>query len=69
MPRKEVSSHVHLKTGTAITVRVVDGLLVDDLVILAMKAEGYRVITGRDVFPTVNRKLRDYLIRTGVFLE
>jgi hypothetical protein len=67
--RKELTQKIHLKNGTALTVKVVDGLLIDDILILSMKAEGYRVVTGRDVFPSVTRKLRDYLIKTGVLQE
>lgn len=67
--RKETSQRVVLDDGTAITIKVLDGLLIDDLLISGMKAEGYRVMTGRDVFPTVDRKLKDYLIKTGVIQE
>lgn len=67
--RKEVIQRVVLEGGLAINVRVMDGLLVDDLLVQGMKAEGYRVMTGKDVFPSVTRKLKDYLIRTGVILE
>lgn len=69
MVRKETTQRILLKDGNAITVRVLDGLLIDDIVVLAMKAEGHRIITGRDVFPRVTRKLKDYLIRTGVLSE
>ena len=67
--RKEVVRRVVLANGRAMNVRVMDGLLADDLLIQGMKAEGYRVMTGRDAFPAVTRKLRDYLIRTGVLQE
>lgn len=67
--RKEVNQRVVLEDGTAITVRVMDSILVDDLLISGMKAEGYRVMTGRDVFPTIDRKVKDYLIKTGVIQE
>jgi hypothetical protein len=69
MARKEVNQRVVLKDGSAVTVRVLGGLLIDDLLISGMKAEGYRVITGRDVFPTISKKLKDYLIKTGVITE
>lgn len=69
MTRREESSRVFLDTGEAVTIKVMDGLIVDDLVIQGMKAEGYRVMTGRDVFPEVNRDIKDYLIQTGVILE
>ncbi len=67
--RKEVAQRVLLEDGTAVTVKVMDGLLIDDLLISGMKAEGYRVMTGRDVFPTVTRIIKDYLIKTGVIQE
>jgi tRNA U34 5-carboxymethylaminomethyl modifying enzyme MnmG/GidA len=69
LTRREESSRVFLDTGEAVTIKVMDGLIVDDLVIQGMKAEGYRVMTGRDVFPEVNRDIKDYLIQTGVILE
>lgn len=69
MKRKEVSKRVILSDGSAITIKVMDGLLIDDLTISGMKAEGYRVMTGKDVFPDVSRKLKDYLIKTGVVQE
>jgi tRNA U34 5-carboxymethylaminomethyl modifying enzyme MnmG/GidA len=67
--RKVVSKRVVLQDGTAITVTALDGILIDDMLISGMKAEGYRVMTGRDAFPDINRKLKDYLIKTGVIQE
>ncbi len=67
--RKEVNQRVVLEDGTAITIRVMDSILIDDLLVNGMKAEGYRVMTGRDVFPTIDRKIKDYLIKTGVIQE
>lgn len=64
--RKEVNQRVVLEDGTAITIRVMDSILIDDLLISGMKAEGYRVMTGIDVFPAIDRKIKDYLIKTGV---
>jgi hypothetical protein len=70
MPRiKETVQRVILENGRAVEMVVRDGLLVDHLLVQGMKAEGYRVMTGRDTFPTVSRKLKDYLIRTGVISE
>lgn len=66
MTRKEIVSRVVLPDGRAIRIRVSDGLLIDDILISGMKAEGYRVVTGNDVFPEVTRKIKDYLIKTGV---
>lgn len=67
--RRETSTRIILKDGSAITVKVLDGILIDDLLISGMKAEGYRVITGRDVFPSVTRDIKDYLIKTGIIKE
>lgn len=69
MKRKEVSRRIVLKDGSAVTVKIMDGLLIDDLLILGMKAEAYRVMTGRDVFPKTDRKQKDYLIKTGILQE
>lgn len=67
--RKEIIQRVILQDGVAVNVRVMDGLLIDDLLIQGMKAEGYRVMSGRDDFPSISRKLKDYLIKTGVIQE
>lgn len=69
MQRKETIQRVVLANGTAVTMRVLDGLLMDDVLVQGMKAEGYRVMTGRDVHPYTTRKIKDYLIRTGIILE
>jgi len=66
---KETRKRVVMEGGKAVEIIVRDGLLVDHLLEQGMRAEGYRVMTGRDVFPTVSRSLKDYLIRTGVILE
>ncbi len=67
--RKIVQKRVLLDDGSAITVTAMDGILTDDLLISGMKAEGYRVMTGKDVFPEIDRKVKDYLIKTGVIQE
>lgn len=70
MPRRKiVQKRVILDDGSAVTVTAMDGILTDDLLISGMKAEGYRVMTGKDVFPEVDRKVKDYLIKTGVIQE
>lgn len=69
MSRKEITSRILLQDGRAVTVRVLDGLVVDDLVVQGMKAEGYRIMTGKTVFPEPTRALRDYLIKTDLILE
>lgn len=67
--RKVVSKRVVLDDGTAITVKVLDGLLIDDLLISGMKAEGFRLMTGKEAFPAIDRRLKDYLIKTGIIQE
>ena len=69
MARKEVSSRVLLEGGGAVNVRVMDGLIVDDLVIQGAKAEAYRVVTGRDRFPEYSRNIRDYLIKINIIQD
>lgn len=64
--RKETTSRIVLADGTTLDIRMLDGVLIDDLLIQGIKAEGYRVITGREVFPEINRKTLDYLLRIGV---
>ena len=67
--RREESSRIILDNGDAITVRILDGIVIDDLVVQGVKAEAYRVATGKDVFPEFGRPLKDFLIRIGVILE
>lgn len=69
MARKVTKSKLYLDSGTILDVEVLDGVLIDDLVIQGMKAEGYRVISGREVFPEPDRKLKDYLLRIGQVTE
>lgn len=69
MKRKETTKRIILDDGRAVNVRVLDGLIVDDILVQGMKAEGYLVMTGRDAYPVTTRKLKDYLIKTGVILE
>ena len=66
---KEVSKRVFLNDGNTIEVILRDGLLIDHVLEQGMKAEGYRVMTGRDVFPSISRTIKDYLIRIGVISE
>lgn len=63
--RKDVKTRIMLDDGSALELRALDGLLVDDVLIQGAKAEGYRVMTGRDVFPTTGRDVKDYLFRLG----
>lgn len=69
MARKKKSVRMVLSSGEAVTATVMDGFVIDDLVAQGMRAEGYRVLTGKDVFPETGRDLKDYLIKTGVLLD
>jgi hypothetical protein len=67
--RREEKVRILLSSGEAVTATVSDGLVIDDIMVQGMKAEAYRVVTGKDVFPDIGRDLKDYLIRTGVILD
>lgn len=67
--RKELRKRVILQDGTAINVVVLDGILTEDLVVSMMKAEGYRVMTGKDAFPSINRSIKDPLIKLGILQD
>lgn len=67
--RKEQETRIVLSDGSAVTVTIRDGLVIDDLVVQGAKAEAYRIMTGNDVFPAVGRDLKDYLIKIGVILD
>ncbi len=69
MQRKEVRTRIILADGTALNLRMMDGVLPEDLIIQGAKAEGYRIKTGRDAFPTVGRNIKDYLLRFGTITE
>lgn len=62
-PRKVLTARIIASNGTAVDVTMRNSLLPDDILVQGMKAEGYRVVTGRDVFPTFDRTVKDYLIR------
>jgi len=66
MPRKETAGTLRLQNGVTMTVRVLDGILPEDLIIQGAKAEGYRVITGKDLAPTPGRSIKDFLLRIGM---
>lgn len=68
-PRKDLKRRILLDDGTALELRVLDGLLVDDVLVQGAKAEAYRVMTGKDVFPSTGRSIKDYLIRLGFVTE
>lgn len=67
--RRDESTRIVFRDGKAVRVRLLDGLVIDDLVVQGMKAEGYRIMTGENVFPQPGRDIRDYLIKTGVLLD
>lgn len=67
--RKEESTRILLGDGSAVTVTLRDGMVIDDIIVQGAKAEAYRIMTGKDNFPSVGRDIRDYLIKTGVILD
>lgn len=67
--RREESTRILFNDGSATTITLRDGMIIDDIIIQGVKAEAYRIMTGKDVFPTVNRNIRDYLIKIGVILD
>lgn len=69
MARKTKSIRMLLKSGESVTATVMDGFVIDELVTQGMRAEGYRVLTGKNVFNEPDRGLKDYLIKTGVLLD
>jgi len=64
--RQEVRTRLQQHDGSFVTVIVRDGLLPEDLVIRGAKLEGYRLMTGRDVWEPPGRDLKDYFLRLGV---
>jgi hypothetical protein len=64
--RKELTQRVVLNNGNSLDIRVLDGVVIDDVIVQATKAIGYLLVTGRDVFPDINRGMRDYLIKIGM---
>lgn len=67
--RKEESTRIILTDGAAVTVTLRDGIVIDDLIVQGAKAEAYRIMTGKDVFPAIGRDVTDYLIKIGVILD
>jgi glycine cleavage system aminomethyltransferase T len=67
--RKEQTTRIILENGDAINITVRDGMIIDDLIVQGAKAEAYRLMTGKDVFPDHGRDIKDYLIKTGVILD
>jgi hypothetical protein len=67
--RKESTTFMVFADGKALNVKMLDGIIIDDILVQGMKAEGYRVITGLDEFPNITRKTIDYLLRIGVISE
>jgi len=67
--RKEATTSVYLPDGTRMFIKVMDGLLPEDLIVQGAKAEGYRIITGKDKFPVIDKKTKDYLVRLDILPE
>lgn len=69
MARKKRIIKTFSSSGDPVTITVLDGLFVEDLVIQGMQAEAYRVITGNARDLVVGRDLKDYLIKLGIVTE
>lgn len=67
--RQAVQTTITQPDGTRITMSVLDGLLPEDLVILGMKCEGYRLLTTRDAWSAPSKAIKDYLVRTDTVQE
>lgn len=67
--RKEESTRILLNDGSATTITLRNGMIIDDIIVQGIKAEAYRIMTGKDVFPTIDRNIKNYLIKIGVILD
>lgn len=61
--RKESNRRVILEDGTAINVRILDGLLIEDIMTQHAQAYAFQVVTGIEKRAIIGRDIRDYLIR------
>jgi len=61
--RKESTQRIILEDGTAINVRIMDGLLIEDIMIQHAQAAAFGIITGEDKRALIRRDIKDYLIR------
>jgi len=61
--RKESNKRVVLADGTAVNVRILDGIMIEDLLIQASQATAWKLMTGTDLGPNFKRDVKDYLIR------
>lgn len=61
--RKESIRRVVLEDGTAINVRILDGILIEDLMIQHAQARGFQEVTGISKSALIQRDIKDYLIR------
>lgn len=69
MARKTNTINTFDSNGNPVTVTVMDGLYVEDLVIQGMKASAYQTITGKPSSFSVSRDIKDYLIKLGIVTE
>lgn len=61
--RKELTKRIIKDDGSAINVRFMDGLVIEDVLLQLVQAFAYKQITGVDVKAPVKRQLKDYLIK------
>jgi hypothetical protein len=61
--RKETTRTFTLEDGTAIVGKLLDGLLIEDLMILHMNARAFTLITGEAKTAQIGRDVKNGLIR------
>lgn len=61
--RKELTKRIIKSDGTAINVRFMDGLIIEDVLLQLVQAFAYKQITGIEREAPVKRQLKDYLIK------
>lgn len=66
--RKESTKRMILKDGTAINVRILDGLMIEDLVSQHMEAYLFGLSNGTYTPPNIGRDIKDHLIRLYTIL-
>ncbi len=61
--RKELTKRIIKDDGTAINIRFMDGIVIEDVLLQLVQAFAYKQITGIEAKAPVKRQLKDYLIK------
>lgn len=61
--RKESNKRMVLSDGTAVNIRILDSIMIEDIMVQHAQAQGWRVMTGKDLGPNIKRDVKDYLVR------